>query len=146
MNQASSEGPESRLQLRNWMVKSDAGLDPQAMILTPESCIGLAAAIVGEQTHYAAGIAVARKAIEILRETHKAGCLKIDPKEVAWLDRMEDELDDMPDAEEDFIEEMMDEVDLTKFSPADYDLPVPGGLPSHASRDAGTAKPCLGCG
>ena len=31
--------------LRDWMIRSDAGLDPQAMILTPENCIALAGAI-----------------------------------------------------------------------------------------------------
>lgn len=123
-NQASIDGPESALQLRNWLVKSDAGLDPQAMIITPESSVSIAQAIVSSENHYAAGIAAAREAIRIMRETSEQGCLKIDPREATWLDRMENELDDLPDTEDEFIEEMMEDVDTDKFVPADYDLPV----------------------
>ncbi|MEX0322615.1 MAG: methyltransferase MtaB domain-containing protein [Puniceicoccaceae bacterium] len=122
-NQASADGPEAALQLRNWLVKSDAGLDPQAMIITPESSVSIAKAIVSSENHYAAGIAAAREAIRIMRETSEQGCLKIDPREATWLDRMENELDDLPDTEDEFIEEMMEDVDTDKFVTADYDLP-----------------------
>lgn len=122
MNQASSDGPQAALTLRNWMVRSDAGLDPQAMILTPESSIAVAEAIVGESNHYDAGVAAARCAIAIMRDTSGTGCLKIDPRELSWLDRMEDELEDLPDSEDAFIDEMLEEVDLTKFDKAGYGL------------------------
>ncbi len=122
MNTAAAEGEASALQMRDWLVKSDAGRDPQAMILTPESSITIAHAIVQAPSHYAAGIAAARAAVKILRETNEAGCLRIDAREAGWLDRMDDELDDMPHTEDAFIEEMMDEVDLEKFTPADYGL------------------------
>jgi len=36
---------------------------------------------------------------------------------------MEGELDDLPETEEAFVAEMMDEVDATKFTPRDYGLP-----------------------
>lgn len=123
MNVARAESAESALRMRDWLVKSDAGLDPQAMVITPESSIRIAEAIVQSDNHYQAGIAAARAAIGILRETSEAGCLKIDPKEVSWLDRMEDELDDMPEPQDAFIEEMMDEVELDKCTPGDYGLP-----------------------
>ena len=125
MNEAAKDGMASRRQLRNWMVRSDAALDPQALIISPESAIPLAGAIVGEKTPYAAGIAVARKAIGLLREARADDRLKINERELTWLDRMEDELDDLPDSEEAFIEEMMEEVDVDKFTPEDYELSVP---------------------
>ena len=146
MNQAAKDGPEGRAQLIKWMVESDAPLDPQALILSPENCITLAQSIVSEDSHYAAGIAVGRKAIEILRDSHDQGYLQIGLRETAWLDRMEDELDDLPDNEEEFIEEMMEEVDLEKFRPQDYDLPVPAGTAVHSSHDEGSAPGCIGCG
>lgn len=146
MNEAARDGMDGRLLLRDWMVRSDAGLDPQAMILTPESSVRLARAIVAESTHYAAGMAVAREAIRILRETSGKGQLKVDPKEVAWLDRMEDELDDMPDTEAEFIDEMMDEVDVAKFLPQDYDLPVPAGMEVQTVDMRGEKPACPGCG
>lgn len=124
MNTASADGPEAALRLRDWLVKSDAGLDPQAMVLTPESSVLIAHAIVNSPTHYQAGIAAARTAIEIMRKTSAAGCLRIGEREASWLGRMEDDLDDMPDTEGEFIEEMMQEVELDKFTPADYGLPT----------------------
>lgn len=122
MNVASAEGPDSAGKLRDWLVKSDIGLDPQAMILSPESSIRIAKAIVQAPGYYEAGVAAARAAIAILRDESGAGRLRIDPREEPWLDRMEEEIDDLPDTEGDFIEEMMGEVDLTKFTPEDYDL------------------------
>ncbi len=124
MNAARADGEENALRLRDWLVKSDAGLDPQAMVITPESSVRIAEAIVGAENHYRAGIAAARAAIEVMRETSDSGCLRIQDKESSWLERMEDELDDLPDAEDEFIEEMMEEVDVEKFTPADYEIAV----------------------
>ncbi len=120
MNCASGEGKESALTLRNWLVKSDAGHDPQALIISPESSVRIAESIVRSKSHYHAGIAAARTAITILREATEGGCLPSDPRETSWLQRMEDELDEMPDTEDEFIDEMLEEVDRTKFNPDEY--------------------------
>ncbi|MGF1453378.1 MAG: methyltransferase MtaB domain-containing protein [Opitutales bacterium] len=122
MNQASCGGHDHALLLRDWLVQSDAGRDPQAMILTPDSAIKVAEAIVNAPNHFEAGLAAARTAIAILRDTSSAGCLSLNEREKSWLDRMDDELDDIPGTEETFIAEMMDEVDRSKFTPVDYDL------------------------
>lgn len=127
-NQATFEGPEAALQLRNWLVRSDAGLDPQAMVITPASSVAIAQAIVSAGDYYHAGIAAAREAIRILRESSNHGDLKLESRETSWLDRMQDELDDLPDTESRFIEEMMDEADLQKFLPVEYDLSIPVSL------------------
>ena len=123
-NEAAKDGPAAALQMRNWLVRSDAGLDPQALVISPESSVAIANAIVSSENHYAAGIAAAREAIRIMRESSASGCLKLEQKEAAWLGRMEDELDDLPDNEAEFIEEMMEDVDTDKFVPEDYDLPA----------------------
>jgi methanol---5-hydroxybenzimidazolylcobamide Co-methyltransferase len=123
MNRASADGPASALTLRDWLVSSDAALDPQAMILAPHCAIALAETIVAAPNAYAAGIAAARKTIDILRAESDAGRLRIPDREDTWLDRMEGELDDLPETEEAFVAEMMDEVDATKFTPRDYGLP-----------------------
>ena len=105
--------------------ESDAGLDPQALIISPDSSVAIAQAIVSAEDHYHAGIASAREAIRIMRDSSQEGSLKMDTREAAWLDRMEDELDDLPDSEEEFVDEMMEDVDTDKFVPEDYELPVP---------------------
>lgn len=125
MNRASADGREQALQLRDWLVQSDAGLDPQAMVISPESSVRIAEAIVGADSHYHAGIAAGRAAVAILREAAENGCLKVSERETVWFDRMDEELDDLPDDETAFIGEMMEEIDLAKFTPADYDLPEP---------------------
>lgn len=146
MNQAAKDGPQARLQLRDWMIASDACLDPQALIIAPDSAIRLAGAIVAEDTHYAAAIAVARSAIAIMREAHSGGGLRIDPMEAGWLERMEDQLDDLPETEDAFIDEMMEEVELDKFIPDGYALSAPAGHLPIPPQDAGGAPPCACCG
>lgn len=122
MNQALADGSAAALLYQKWMVASDACLDPQAWILSPPSAIAIAQAIVTAPDAYAAGQAAARTALRLLREAHRNGALKIHAREVPWLDRMEKTLDGLPGRENDFITEMMGQVDTTKFVPADYEV------------------------
>jgi methanol--5-hydroxybenzimidazolylcobamide Co-methyltransferase len=121
-NQALDEGREGALTLRRWLVASDAALDPQAFLLTPESTFSLAEAIVGAPDHYRAGVAVAACAIGLLREGAASGDVRIDPRELPWLDQMEEAVSSLPSDEGAFIERMMGEVDRSKFRPEEYDL------------------------
>lgn len=122
MNQALAEGRDGALRYRKWLVASDAALDPQAYVLKPESVIAIARAIVSAPTPVAAGRAAALTAVRLLREGQRDGCLKIHPREISWLDRIEKTVETIPDNEAEFISEMMGRVDTTKFVPADYDL------------------------
>jgi len=122
MNQASSSGKEGAHILQQWMVKSDAAFDPQAFIISPENSIHLARAIVGCDSHYHAGVAVARKAIELMRTAHQAGELHIAANESDWLDNLTDDLDDLPETEEEFISQQLAMADPDRFLPAEYEL------------------------
>lgn len=144
MNEAAKEGSTGRLQLRKWLVNSDASLDAQAMIIAPVHAIELGEAIVSQKNHYNAGIAVARRAIALLRGEQASGNLRIRERELPWLDRMDEELDDMPDEENDFIEEMMREVDLEKFDPSEYGLS--GEYPVADRVKVSSTPKCQGCG
>ena len=66
MNTARRHGKESAVQLQRWLVESDVAADPQAFIISPTSAIQLARVIVDSDSHYHAGVAVARKALELL--------------------------------------------------------------------------------
>ena len=81
MNTARSHGKESARQLQRWLVESDVATDPQAFIISPESAVELAQAIVASDSHYHAGVAVARKAVDLLRSAHANGKLRIAPNE-----------------------------------------------------------------
>ena len=122
MNQALADGRDAALLYRKWMVNSDASHDPQAYILTPESAIEIARAIVQAPSPYHAGRAAAQTAVSRLREAHKDGALRIHPRELPWLERMQKALDALPDSEAGFITEMMGRVDTSKFRAADYQL------------------------
>jgi len=122
MNQALAEGPDAALMLRRWMVNSDAGLDPQAYILTPESAIEIAQAIVKAPDAYAAGKAAALTAVRLMRDAHAAGKLKLANREVPWLDMIQNAVEELPAQESAFIDQMMASVDQSKFVAKDYEL------------------------
>ena len=122
MNQALAEGREAALLYRKWLVNSDAALDPQAYVLTPESSLAIAQAIVSAPTSVAAGKAAALTAVRLLRDAQREGRLRIHPREFPWLDRIQKELETVPWDESEFIDEMMGRVDTTKFVAADYEL------------------------
>jgi methanol--5-hydroxybenzimidazolylcobamide Co-methyltransferase len=122
MNQASSEGKNAALTLQRWMIASDASLDPQAFILTPENSIALAKAIVEADSRYHAGKAVALEAVRLMKEAHQTGKLKITPRELPWLDRIKAAVSDLPEDENEFISDMMETVDASKYNPAEYGL------------------------
>jgi hypothetical protein len=56
------------------------------------------------------------------REAQRDGRLKIHPRELSWLDRIEKTVETILQKESEFIGEMMASVDSTKFVPAHYDL------------------------
>lgn len=122
MNRAAAGGKEDALRLRDWLVESDAALDPQAYVLTPESTIEFAQTIVEAPSHYLAGRNVGRKAVELLRAAAEKGDVQIAENEAAYLDIVEADLASMPDDENEFIAEMMDEVDTSRFVAEDYGL------------------------
>lgn len=122
MNLALADGRDAALQYRKWMIASDVGRDPQAYILSPESSIAIARAIVTSPDAYTAGRNAALTAIRLIRDAHKDGYLKLIPREVPWLDRMQNAVESMPTSEAAFIGEMMAEVDTTRFVAKDYDL------------------------
>lgn len=120
MNRALGEGKAAALTLRRWLVESDAALDPQAWILTPENVIAIARAITAASSHYQAGVAAARCAVELLRDAHAAGQVKVLPREIPFFDKMLAQLDELPDDKAEFIAQQKPLVDATRYLPAEY--------------------------
>lgn len=121
-DEALADGRDAALLYRKWMISSDASRDPQAYVLTPESSIAIAQSIVSSPTAYEAGKAAALTAVQLLRDAHRDGALKIHPREVPYLDRLQKVVEALPAKEAAFIDEMMAEVDTTKFVAADYGI------------------------
>ncbi|NLF16446.1 MAG: methanol--corrinoid methyltransferase [Lentisphaerae bacterium] len=121
-NVASAHGTAAARTLRDWLVESDAGLDPQAWILRPDVVIDIASAIVAAPEPYAAGRAAAAAALKAIRSADATGALAVPERERAWLDTMEDTLAGLPADESAFIDQMLGEVDTTRFTLSEYGL------------------------
>jgi methanol--5-hydroxybenzimidazolylcobamide Co-methyltransferase len=112
---------DSALTLRTLLVESDIHLSPQAFVLSPESTIRIAAAIVRGKNPYEQTLFAAREAAEMLQEAARTKELKISDREQPWLDRIRRTLGDLPASEETFIGEMAD-VHGSLFARASYGL------------------------
>jgi len=106
---------------RSLLVHSDVGLSPQALILSPESTVEIAAAIVGQKDSYHQTLAAARAAVDIIERAANRATLSLPPREKEWLGKIAAALDDMPDSEMTLLEEMAD-LYAHRFSPSAYGL------------------------
>jgi methanol--5-hydroxybenzimidazolylcobamide Co-methyltransferase len=122
MNQSIADGREAASMLQRWMVNSDAGLDPQAYILTPQCSVEIARAIVSQPDSYTAGKAAALTAVRLIRDAYKDRKLKLIDRELPWLDTIQSAVEALPDQESKFCEQMLAAVDTSKFQPAEYEL------------------------
>jgi methanol--5-hydroxybenzimidazolylcobamide Co-methyltransferase len=93
MNAATADGPDAARRLRDWMVASDASLDPQAYIFTPENIIRLARVIVGAKGAFTRSCATAAATLDILRDGAADGTLQLDARERKWLDMLQRQLE-----------------------------------------------------
>lgn len=120
LNVSTREANGGALQLRDWLVASDAGLDPQAWVLRPDVVLRLAEKILEESTPYLRTRRAAREAVAEIRRAHEAGELKIAAREVRWLDRLQAEADNLPESEEDLFQEVAASPVARKFLPGEY--------------------------
>lgn len=120
MNKAAEKG--QRKLMRDLLVESDAYLDPQAYILKPDVVFEIANEIVKTQDPFIRTLNTGKLALDILQRGVDKGELKMDERELGWLDRLRDQLDDIPEDEEEFIAEMNDEIEEGKYRPEEYGL------------------------
>ncbi len=103
-NKALEAGTEHGYQ--SLLVESDVHLSPQALVLSPESTMRIAAAIVKEKSHYRMTIAAANEAVSIIRDATKNDKLDLSSRELSWLDRIDRELGGLPEEEGDLLGSM----------------------------------------
>ncbi|MBE5970105.1 MAG: methanol--corrinoid methyltransferase [Lachnospiraceae bacterium] len=120
MNKAAEKG--HRNLMRDLLIESDAYLDPQAYILKPDVVFEISKEIVKTQDPFTRTLNTGKLALEILQRGVDKGELKMDERELGWLDRLRDQLDDIPEDEEEFIAEMNDEIEEGKYRPEEYGL------------------------
>src|ERR1035438_8059394 len=106
MNAATAKG--QAMALRIFMAESDEWLSPQAALLSPAATCRIARAIVDAEGDYPRTIAAGQAAVSILSEGLAEGKLRLSAKERQWLERIERELAEMPESEEELLRSFVD--------------------------------------
>jgi methanol--5-hydroxybenzimidazolylcobamide Co-methyltransferase len=90
MNQSIEDGTQ-RL-LKELFVKSDEFKNVQAFVISPESSVKIAKAIVQYEDDFLRTRAAGLKAIDLIREAVKEKKLNLSDREINWLDRIESDI------------------------------------------------------
>ena len=92
----------------------------QVAALRPDVVLNISKEIVKETGYYNRTRRAAALALEHMRTAHENGRLRLDKKELSWLDRLADEVDDLPDTAEELTNDMLPLCE--KLRPELYDL------------------------
>ena len=120
MNTATEKG--QRKLMRDLLIESDCYLDPQAYVLKPENVFKIAEEIVKTQDPFLRTLNTGKTTLDIIQQGVDRGDLSMEEREIDWIDRLRDQLDEIPEDEEAFIDEMKDELDDTKYNIHEYGL------------------------
>ena len=120
MNEATKRGESEALLLRDLLADSDSALDPQAYVLRPDVVLDISKEIVKETGYYNRTRRAAALALEHMKAAQAQGRLRLDKKELSWLDRLADEVDDLPNTAEELTGQMLPLCE--KLRPELYDL------------------------
>jgi len=101
MNTARERGGEDGArQLRDWLVMSDAPLDPQAWVLTPEFVVQAAEVIAREPDPYARAREAAILTLNSISLAVEERDLQISDSEADWLEQLRGDMDELPESAE----------------------------------------------
>lgn len=120
MNEATNKG--MALQFRDLLVDSDAKLDPQAYVLRPDVVFDISKELVKTQDPFMRTKIGAQLAVQKLKKAIENKEVQVEKRELGWLDIMESKIEDIPDNELEFYNEIKDELDMDKFLPKEYGL------------------------
>ncbi len=122
MNTARAASEADARRLRDWLVASDAPLDPQAYVLHPEVVYRIATAIGAAETPYAQTLAAVRATLQALREGQANDQVRISEREAPWLDMMEMAMEDIPNTEAQLIEAVRPDIDSKICALGEYGI------------------------
>ena len=120
MNEATARGAETALLLRDLHADSDSRLDPQAYVLRPDVVLDISKELVKVDGYYLRAKKAAALAFSHIRKAHDNGNLKLDDKELMWLENLSGTVDEMPDDVGEFTENIIGECE--KLDPKKYDM------------------------
>lgn len=120
MNVASSHGPASARQLRDWWSESDAGLNPQAYVLKPDVVLRLSKVIIAESTPYLRTRRATLAALAELRRAAADNAFSLSKLDARWLDELSRQADAIPEDEEALIAEVKERIEPGKVILSEY--------------------------
>lgn len=119
-NVALQEGDESALKLREWLVKSDVYLDPQAYIFKPEAVFEISGKLAQCETALEQAICAADATLTLLRSAQERGELRLNGNELRWLDFLSSQVETIPDDEEQLWAQVKAAMPELKIRPEEY--------------------------
>lgn len=120
LNKATEKG--HALLMRDLLVESDCYLDPQAYIMKPDVVFEISEEIVKTQDPFLRTLHTAVKALDILDRAVENKELVIDEREENWLDMLREQVEEIPEDEEEFIAEMKEELSGKRYLPEEYGI------------------------
>lgn len=122
MNLALKDNADSSLKYRNWMIESDAGLDPQAYIFRPENVLHLSQKMFEAENPYKMVVTAIDETLQIMRKAIDTEELKVNDTEKRWLDILSVQNETIPADEENLIDLISNGTYTDKYIPAEYGL------------------------
>lgn len=120
MNQAAKAG--KRLDMRNWLIESDAALDVQAYILRPEVVFRISSELVKAPNAFLRTKLAGALAVQEIKKAVAENKVIVDKRDAKWLNMMEAQIESIPDDPLKFYTEMKPELNMSKFIPKEYEL------------------------
>lgn len=119
---AASRTLEDARRLRDWLTASDANIDPQAHVLRPDIVLEISKRICRLDSPYDRTVEATKAAAASIDEATKGGEIQLPKKERIWLDRLMREVEELPLAEQQFIESMLPSIDSSRCLLHEYGL------------------------
>lgn len=120
MNTVLSHSDDDARKLRDWLVQSDAALDPQAFVLRPDVVLRISNEIIKENTPYRQTRRAVAVTIDEIKRAYDTEELKIPPQEVQWLNMLGEQVVALPDSEDQLFEELSASFVPEKFLKEEY--------------------------
>lgn len=121
MNEAKRSGKQDAITLQKLLVNSDIRFDPQALVLAPDSVIRISKEIIKGVNYIEATTKGCLEAIKIINDAIASDSLKVDEKELMWLDVLQQDISEIPNEESKFTEMMLPELE-NQIIPSEYGL------------------------
>jgi len=122
MNEATKRNLETTRLVRDLLVDSDSYYDPQAYVIRPDVVLAISAEIVKGNDHFERSKIAAITTVKVLRDAFEKGQVRIDEREVKWLDMIQKEVESIPADVGTFTQEMIATNTSAKFDSKKYDL------------------------